>query len=228
MGTTREIKEWLADYERAELSQVYQQLYGDRDMSLTVTDTGSGDFEITPSGTHLARCYLIAELGHQKTSWQGKDLIKPQVMISWELVNELMEDKRPFVISRTYTASLSEKANLRADLETWRSRSFTEEEIKGFDLKKVLGAPCQITVVHTAKNNKTYANVKGVTAIPKGTVVPELQNKAVAYEIHNQETFKMLPEWIQKKIESRVEPTETENPAPTGHETDFIDDDIPF
>jgi len=44
MGTTREIKEWLADYERAELSKVYKQLYGVNDMKLNEVYTSSSSF----------------------------------------------------------------------------------------------------------------------------------------------------------------------------------------
>ena len=195
-------------------------------MSLVMKDTGGGDFELPSAGTHLARCYLMAELGHQKSVFQGKESIKNQVLIAWEL-NEKMADGRPFVISRIYTASLNEKANLRADLESWRSKGFTEAELEGFDLKKILGAPCQINVIHKESNGKTYANVKALTSVPKGVNVPELENEAVAYEIHNEAAFTKLPEWMQKKIMERVDPPESENPAPAEFQDDDIDR-IPF
>ena len=189
-------------------------------MSLVMKDTGGGDFEIVEAGTHLARCYLMAELGHQKTTYLGQEKIVNQVLVSWELVNEKMQDGRPFVISRTYTASLGEKANLRKDLESWRSRPFTEEEAEGFDLKKVLGAPCQITVVHTKPKDKTYANVKAVTAVTKGVTVPDLTNDKVAFELGDELAFAKLPEWIQKKINARVPEPETDE------RTELQDDDL--
>lgn len=189
-------------------------------MSLVMKDTGGGDFELIPSGTHLARCYLMADLGHQKTSYQGSELIKPQVLISWELTNEKMKDGRPFVISKTYTASLNEKANLRAHLESWRSRAFTEEEAKAFDLKKVLGAACQLSIVHNESKGKTYANIKAVTSIPKGITAPDLINPKVAYELGDELAWEKLPEWIQKKINERVSEPEPEAKA------EFQDDDL--
>ena len=61
-----------------------------------------------------------------------------------------MEDGRPFAVSKTYTASLFEAAALRKDLESWRGKSFTEEELGGFDISKLLGCTARIEVGHTA------------------------------------------------------------------------------
>ena len=60
-----------------------------------------------------------------------------------------MPDGRPFVVSKTYTASLFEMAALRKDLQSWRGMSFTEEELKGFDITKLLGCTARIEVGHT-------------------------------------------------------------------------------
>ncbi|GEM_PF-4521665 len=51
---------------------------------------------------------------------------------------------------------------LRRDLENWRGRPFTREELRGFDLFKVLGTACQLMVTHTSQGEETYANVTAV------------------------------------------------------------------
>ena len=198
-------------------------------MSLVMKNDGI-DFELTPEGTHIATCYLVVDLGNQKTSYQGVESVKPQVLVGWELTNELMKDGRPFVASRNYNAFFSEKANLRRDLESWRGRKFTEDELQGFDVSKLLGVPCQVTITHST-GEKVYANVSTVTGLPKGVVAPPLVNEAVLYDqdVPNIDAFNKLHEWIQKKVTAAVPDflaeDQSENPAP---KQEFIDDDIPF
>ncbi len=61
-----------------------------------------------------------------------------------------MEDGRPFGVFKTYTASLFEAAALRKDLESWRGKSFSEQELKGFDITNLIGCTARIEVGHTA------------------------------------------------------------------------------
>ena len=215
------IEEWYQDYDKP--------IKEENEMSLTMKNEG-GDFELAPQGTHLATCYMVVDLGNQNTSYNNVEKVKPQVMIGWELTNEKMEDGRPFVSSRIYNAFFSEKANLRKDLESWRGKKFSEEELSGFDISVLCGIPCQITITHS-EGERTYANVSAVTGLPKGVKAPALENEKVVYEEGNDIAFQKLPEWIQKKIEAAVksEPeTNSENPAPANTQDDFQDDDIPF
>lgn len=166
-------------------------------MSLTAKDNGSGDYKLVPEGTHIARAYLLVDIGLQETNFG----IKPKIVLGWEIPEEKLDDGRPMSITSIYTNSLNEKANLRRDLESWRSKRFTETELAGFDLRNVLGKPCQITVVHNDSQGKTYANVTAVTAIPKGLPVPDAINELVVYEMGDP-IPDTLPEWMVKKIEA--------------------------
>jgi len=55
-------------------------------MSLVSKDQGS-DFKLVPEGTHLARSYLLADIGYQETNFGTK----LQVVIGWEFPEEKME-----------------------------------------------------------------------------------------------------------------------------------------
>src|SRR6185369_175718 len=61
------------------------------------------------------------------------------------------------------------KAKLRKDLEAWRGRIFTFDELAGFDLESVIDVPCLLSVVHRqgSKGGK-FANVGAVMKLPKG------------------------------------------------------------
>lgn len=198
-------------------------------MSLTASAPEGGDFELTPAGTHVATCYLLADIGLQKSSFNGEEKIQRKVVLTFELPNELMEDGRPFAISAYWTNSLSENANLRKNLQAWRGKAFTDDELKGFDLRNVLGKPCMIGVQHEENNGKTYANISSISPLVKGMAAPEAINEIVAYDMdqHDDIVFQKLPKWIQEKITNAEESyrgNESENPAPA---EDF-DDDIPF
>lgn len=201
-------------------------------------DTGGGDFQHAPIGTHIARCIRLIDLGTQAGEWMGKPIHKNQVLVMWELPGELMEiegDKKPFIVSKFYTNSLSEKANLRKDLQTWRGRDFTDEELRRFDLQSILGAPCLLSVVEKGQG-KEGVKVAGVMKLPKGQEVPPAANESFAFWLDefNAERFDGLSDGIKKIIQKSpeyVEATQGKQPRSqpkTGGHFDDMEDDIPF
>jgi len=203
-------------------------------MSLTVNagNGGGGDFEQCPAGSFAARCYQIIDLGHQTFEWKGEAKVAPKVRITWEL-NEMMQDGRPFSISREYTASIGDKANLRKDLEAWRGRPFSAEELRNFSLENVLGAPCLLGIVHkpSKDNSKVYANVGSIMALPKGMPSPELVNPAVKFDIgtFDQKVFDGLSSYVQKKILMSKELEENGIPQASSQDEPVIEDEtVPF
>lgn len=176
----------------------WQQHDEESKMGRYASDTG-GHFEQAPAGNHVARCIKIIDIGTQRGEYQGKPTVRNQVLVTWELSNELMEDGKPFTVSRFYTNSLSEKANLRADLESWRGRSFSPEELVKFDLQSILGKACMLNVV---QNDKGRAIVSSVAAMPKGTSAPDCINRPFAFWIDewSEETFDGLPEGTKRLI----------------------------
>lgn len=184
-----------------------------------------------PPGTYLARCFRIADLGTQVSELYGE---KRKLVISWELPTERIEVEGkdlPRSISKFYTLSLNKKATLRQDLECWRGRAFTAEELQGFELAKVLGTACQLTVVHTEAGK---VQVKAVSGIPRGTLVPEVQNPKVEYSFEQGPgpAFEALPEWLRKAVSSCLEWTKpadpVDPPADHGAEEDYGDSSVPF
>ena len=168
-------------------------------MSTTASNAGGGgDFEPVPEGTHKARCFQVIDLGTQPGSKMYPDH-KHKVRIVWELPDEKIEiegEQKPMTIGNEYTMSLHEKANLRRDLESWRGKVFTDDELGGFDIAKLLGVPCLMTVVHKQSGDKTYANIKGVMGMPeiyRGDMQPQF-NKSVHYQLEDgeNEVFKSL------------------------------------
>jgi hypothetical protein len=109
-------------------------------------------------------------------SGQYGEKLQHKIRVAWELFGEDEEGQpltvdfegkeMPMTISKSYTLSLSEKASLRKDLQSWRGREFTDEEAKGFDISKLIGAYCMVNVTTSETNGKTYSNVANLTPLP--------------------------------------------------------------
>lgn len=203
-------------------------------MGRYATETGGGDFQHAPVGTHVARCIRLIDLGTQQGEWMGKPIFKNQVLVMWELCNEMMEiegEKKPFIVSKFYTNSLSEKANLRKDLEQWRGRPFKDEELKKFDLQSILGAQGLLSVVEKG-NGKEGVKVSGVMKLPKGQEAPPPKNETFAFWLDEFDAtrFESLSEGIKKIIQKSPEFAEAigaKEPRSKPGRFDDMQDDIP-
>lgn len=176
-------------------------------MALTVSEQG-GEYKAIEPGTYPARCVRIIDLGTQHGEYEGKATVKQQVMICWELPTELIEggeyDGQPRLVSRFYTASLNKKSALRKDLDSWRGKAFTEEELKGFDLQNILGKPCMLALV---ANEQGKTKVSAVMALPKGMKVDAQISASVVFDVSKWDdvVFSSLSEGIQKLIKESDE-----------------------
>jgi hypothetical protein len=210
-------------------------------MALTVSDHGGGEFFLIPEGTHLATCYGIVDVGTQETAYGDKQ----QMLVLWELpqVRHVFKEERgeePAVISKWFTASLNEKSNLRAALVAWRGKGFTEKELQGFEMKRVLGAGCMLAITHKAnQKGDPRPRISSVMALPQGTQVPAASLESFYYQIEELTggDYEKLPQWIKKALGNSAEfkkagievvdmqPAETGDGPPN----DTVEtDDIPF
>lgn len=214
-------------------------------MSLTVKAGSESGFVPVPAGMHLARCYRIVDLGTQRSEYKGEIKHLPKVMLQFEVHGEddqgnpLVTAKgEPMTISKNYTASLSEKATLRVDLKNWRGRDFTPEELKGFELKNVLGIFAMISVTKApGKDGKEYTNIGAVMPVPaniKKAGLPAGHNPTAIFSIDDpdMELFETFSDGLKNKIKSSPEWQEREGGVQEGIPTmggiNKLDDDIPF
>lgn len=208
-------------------------------MSFFVED--KGNFEVTPTGNHLARCYRIIDLGTQKSEYMDQVKYLRKVMLGWEVycVDDdnkpvRMNDGRPFAIFKNYTLSWADKATLRLDLASWRNKPFSEVELRKFDLKTILGVWCMLNIIERpGKDGKSYTNVSGITPVPpiiKQQGFPEAVNEVELFQLDSPdfEMFEKFSVNLKKKIESSPEWAKATNTksAPAKVEEDL--DDVPF
>jgi hypothetical protein len=157
--------------------------------------TGSApvkEFQIAPTGSHLARLYRIIDLGTQKSEYMGKVNMLRKVKFFWELHGDDL------------------KTDEGKPLESWRGKSFTDDELRGFDLTNLLDKWCMITVQHRESNGKTYADAVAVTPVPAvvaKTGLPSGVNPTLLFDMQkfDQAVFDSLSDGLKNQIMQSAE-----------------------
>ena len=188
-------------------------------MGLVVQEQWGGQIELIPEGVYPARCYAVVDFGTQAKKFkdQEKDVHEIGLYfeipeLSYEFEDKETGEKRKGTkqIGAIFSASLSSKANLRKFLDTWRGKKFTEDELKGFDLKKVVGAGCMLQIVHSEDGK--WANIQSAMPPYKGITIEETTREKIFFELdfekankgeadfYDEVAFEKLPEYMQKKI----------------------------
>lgn len=202
-------------------------------MSLTASDSGS-NYTPPPAGTYRAVCTGVVDMGTQTHAQYGS---RVQVLLTWE-IDELTDEGTPYRVHRRFTRSLHEKSTLRAVLQSWRGRAFSDEELKGFDLRNILGKPCMLSVVHTVNDGRTYANIASVSSLLKGSEPLQPTIELTSFDLDEpdeavldkfsdrlQEQIKATPEWkTYKQRNGSQEPHSADLPDEIAGQFD----DLPF
>ena len=192
-------------------------------MSLTVKDTGGarGEFKPVPAGAWIGRAFGLVDMGTQTVQTQEGEKHLPKIRLMVELFGEDEDGnpltvevdgvQKPMIVTKTYTASLHAKSNLTKELNAWRGKAFTPEELKGFKVSKLIGAYGMFNITHNISKDgtKTYSNIAGVSPLPaalkssKPAAVHE--NVIFDFDAPSDEVFDALPEWLQGAISQSPE-----------------------
>lgn len=140
-------------------------------------------------------CAFIVDCGeHEETNDQGVVSIKPKVMFLFEL-EQRRSDGLPHIMAQTFTNSLHKKANLRAFLERWEGRGFTDAEAEaGVPLEPLVGKNAYITPVYKDSKGVTYANIGSISKIRERDVPMAV-------------TVRELPKWVTDYVaKAKIKP----------------------
>lgn len=130
-----------------------------------VAKSNKSDFTPAPEGLWPACCCDVVDLGMVTSQWGESH----QIQLRWQLEDSDPKSAKPYMVVMRARLSLHEKSKLRPMLEAWRGKKFTQEELEGFDLEKLLGANCQIQVIHNIQSGgAVYANVQAIVPPARG------------------------------------------------------------
>lgn len=167
-------------------------------------------------GVYMAVCVGVVDLGEQYSE-KFKNYSN-KLKFVWAIPSETVEidgktEERQ--LSREFTFSVSKKGNLRSFLESWNSRTYTDEEFGNLNPMEQLGKPCQLQVA--LNDTKEYSNVTNLMAIPKGMTAPVATTELFAWDMDNwdDEAFEKLPAWCQEQIKKSTQYQKQHAPADT-------------
>ena len=177
-------------------------------------------------GSYFGLCVGIYGIGEQETTFRDKTRYVEQIVFTFEFPNETVEidgEAKPRQLSRTFTASTSDRGGLRKFLKGWRGKDFDSDEAMGdYELTERLGQSAYIQVI---QNDKGYSNIESVMPLPKGVPDPDTATELKTFDVDDWDdaAFEELPSWIQEKIKNSTQykrdhapATEVDFPADTG------------
>lgn len=192
-------------------------------------------FAPAPAGTHAAVCIRVIDVGTHTTEFQGERKSTRQVMITWELPFEFMENGKPFIHTNKYTLSAHEKSTLRRHLESWRGKPFTDADFGagGFDIKSILGKSCTLLLkAQIGKDGGVYNKLEGVGQPTKGVAAPSPLNPLIYLSLDPErfdtEVFNALSDKMRERIMASPEYAALSSGGKTKAKSDEPDDDMPF
>ena len=152
-------------------------------------------------GVYMAVCVGVVDLGEQYSekfkSYSNK------VKFVWALPGETIEiDGKPEErqLSKEFTISASKKGSLRGFLESWNSKTYSDEEFGEVDLFDQIGKACQLQVV--LNDTGEYSNVANLMPLPKGMPAPTSKTAFFTWDMDawDDAVFEKLPVWTQEQI----------------------------
>jgi hypothetical protein len=179
-------------------------------MAITATTKAQAERTLAPAGTFVARCYKMIHIGTIQDEYNGESRWVNKVLIEWELPTETKvftqeKGEQPISVSKEFALSVHAKSTLRAFLTSWRGKGFTEDEAINFDVSKLVGVPCQLSIIHEPRKSSPgefFAKISSVSALMKGFNAPAQVNPSFVFELDafDQAKFDSLPDWIKAKI----------------------------
>lgn len=156
---------------------------------------GGGSFAPAPEGSFRAVCVDGIYLGERLDQFPGrpaKIVAKYAFVFQVDEINP--ETGKRYEISKELTVSMHEKATLRKFLSQWRGKAYTDEEAKGFDLARVVGACGISTVTHqTSAAGRVYGKLMSMTPLIRGMAKLEPLD------------YERAPYWEERKAEYKAE-----------------------
>ena len=131
---------------------------------------------------------------------------------------------------------------MRQDIETWRGKVYTNEEIDKFELRNILNQWGMLSVIETQNNGNTYTNIATINPVPaaiKKNGLPEGFNPAKVFDIDKpdwelwdlfsdklKEKIKKSPEWQAQHGDA--EGSGPEDISKQAGNFDDMENDLPF
>jgi hypothetical protein len=196
---------------------------------MTVRDSADNKEKAPPApeGSFACVCVDAIYLGKRVEQFQGhpEKLVEKGALV-FQLSEEDETGKR-YELSKEFTLSFGEKANLRKFLAAWRGKAYTNEEARdGVPLKKCIGVNGIVSVEHkpAKSTGNLYANILTITPLLKGMpkMTPKDYTRAAFWEARIKEYMDGAEAYMARNGNGKAAPA-IDAPLPQEES-----DDLPF
>jgi len=183
-------------------------------MAFNVSEADSKPRELIPTGTILARCYRFIVLGTSIDPTFGKEQTKIMFGFEFPTKKKVWKEGEPaksLVKDIEFTATLGEKSNLRAFIESWRGKPFTKEELRSFDIASLIGQTGIANIIHDQGKKdptKMYDKIKSIIPLMEGQECPEQIMPSFEFNFtdkYSETTLEDMPDFLKNKIKESNE-----------------------
>jgi hypothetical protein len=160
-----------------------------------------------------ARVLQVIGLGLQKVEYLGEEKDpKPFVHLVYELDEPMLDDKGEPVPEKPHWLSEDLPLNPYSNDKAKSTKRFKAIDpnlkVSGGDVAKLIGLPCQVTVVAYEKKDKTEGfKVGDINGVMKGLTVSPLVSPPVVFDPYEPdlEIFNALPDWLKDRIKGALD-----------------------
>ncbi len=146
------------------------------------------EFDLAPAGSHAACLIALIDLGTHTETYQGTNPTdKRKLFFLWEIDHSTENGSGRAVIGWEYNVSFGSKSKMRQMVESWRGKKFNDDE--EFDVTKLLGKPCLLTVIHETKNDRTFAKISSIGPMPKGMAAIKPSRPLIQFDLDSGKEF---------------------------------------
>lgn len=171
--------------------------------------SGSGSFPMPDEGQHAFRLRGVIDMGTIKDPKFGTR--KHEIKLLFELVDTSAnfgegKENLPFELSKKFTFSLSEKANMLKFFNQWRGKKMKEEDIQKFDLVPYVTSQwpgyCIVEHIDKKEGDGKMAVINNVMPAGKeGKEFPKLRNPSILFLIDDKSTHDSFKLFSHRKYD---------------------------
>lgn len=143
-------------------------------LNVPAATEGNGS-EYTPLEEGCYEAHLAAIVGKKLPKYQSEEL-EEKIIFTFQIVEE---DQTHYVSTNPMKRVLNDKSNLYSLLHDWTKKSL--DELEGFNMGQLIGAPCQLTIKQEKKGDKTYLRIGGILSPKKSQKVGCVADEAPAF-----------------------------------------------
>lgn len=194
-------------------------------LAIPEATTGASSYEPLEEGAYEA-C-LAAIVGKKLKGYQTEEL-EDKIIFVFQIRDD--ENKTHYVSTIPMKRVINDKSNLFQLLNSWTKKSM--DELVGLNMGNLIGKPCQLTIAHETKGEKTYLRIAAILPPKKNTKAVILEDEAPyfitkgAFFVKLADGITIVPEGSKKDAAPAPAPATAAAPAAPAEDED--EDRLPF